>query len=106
MDRRLGKRCRHRDPPGVDGNECACRSGLLQGACAKAMKSTAENKASRRTQASAWTPHCSIAFTLLELLLVIAVIGILASLLLPALARSRATAYRIRCTSNLHQLNL
>lgn len=46
------------------------------------------------------------AFTVIELLVVIVVIGILASLLLPAISKSKGRAHRMECVNNLKQLSV
>jgi prepilin-type processing-associated H-X9-DG protein/prepilin-type N-terminal cleavage/methylation domain-containing protein len=54
----------------------------------------------------AWTFSNPRAFTLVELLLVIAVIALLAALLLPALSRAKGAARSAACKSNLHQIGI
>lgn len=46
------------------------------------------------------------AFTLVELMTVIAIIGILATLMLTAVSSAKKASHRARCVSNLHQISL
>jgi prepilin-type N-terminal cleavage/methylation domain-containing protein len=65
------------------------------------MRSRADTKACRDE-----VRQGSRGFTLVELLVVIAIIGILAGLLLPALARAQQQGQMARCISNLRQIDL
>jgi len=68
------------------------------------MKTIASPISSGRKSPDLHPEDSSAAFTLIELLIVIAIIGILIALVVPALTRSRDTALSVHCLNNMRQV--
>ena len=75
-------------------------SSLLQA------RATSQHIMSRLCHRNAFTARKNVGFTLVEILVVIAIVGLLAALLFPVFANARASARRTSCASNLKQIGI
>lgn len=89
-------------PLSVTNHGCLCPSCL-----ATAIQTSLPSKSPGVTKdAKQNTGSPSAGFTLIELIVVVAIVGLIAGLILPTLTRAKTSAHRLKCVSNLHQLGL